>query len=230
MIWSLIPLLSLAKEVDFSYCADGYLSISSMVMTPDHFVIGQDASIVVSGTGSRGYSRVIMDLSVVITPFTNYAIVSDYDICGGFVGGCPVESGDWTWEVSGEVPEIGSLSWLVGLTFTVQAIFREENSTVSLVCIQFPLTIYDSLQSIPTSIPTIAPTNKLETSSSSSNQLTKMLIPMAAGLVAICLCCGGLMYRDHRRRQQWMTHSCQRQNEEFTASNDDKLTEGFHEI
>jgi len=212
MIWSLILLLAIAKEVDFNYCQDNdYLGISSFVRTPDYWIVGQEATATISGTATLESSRIIMDLGVVVNYFYTHPILTGYDACGVLLAGCPLKSGDWTLVLSGKIPEAGVLSYLLGIEITIQITFGNEDSTNNLSCITFPMTIYETL---PTASPTSNPTDKLVTYGSSSNELTKLIIPILAGLSAICVCCCCLMYRDHRRRKQWMM-SCQEQTEDF---------------
>jgi len=221
MFWSLISLLSVAKEVDFSNCeSNDNLGISSFVLTPDHLVVEQETTVTVSGTATTEFSRVVMDLGVVVSSFYTHTIMSDYDACGNFMGGCPLESGDWTWERTAEIPDAGSLSYLVGVELTMKATFRDEDSTDISACIIFPMTIYETL---PTAPPTKNPTN-LRAHSSNSNELTELWIPIVAGVSAICLCCGWLTYRDHRRRKKWLK-SCDLQMEGFTGPIDDTIIE-----
>jgi len=96
------------------------------------------------------------------------------------------------------LPDYDSLALFYGVELTVKAKFREEGGTDVLSCLTFPVTLYE--EPFPTIAPTAAPFANV---SSSSSQLPNILIPIAAAVVVICLCCSALMYRDHRRRQQF---------------------------
>lgn len=198
MIWFLLSIVSLAKNVDFDYCqADDLIGVKSFVMTPDEFVVGEWATLTVMGTSQFELAGVNVDLGILVSSFYTYPLIEDYSLCDGIVGGCPVPTGDWTWEISGALPEDDSLNLFYGVELTIEVKFREEGGTDILSCLTFPVTIYE--EAPPTNAPTAAPLK----APSSTSQLSNILIPIAAAVVVICLCCSALLYRDHRRRQQF---------------------------
>jgi len=234
MIWSLISLINAAKEVDFNYCqANDHLGISSFVVTPDHLIAGQELTVTVSGTATTESSRLLMDFGIVVSSFYTYQIISDYDTCGYLMDGCPMQSGEWTWKLSDEIPDPGTLSYFLGVELTMKVTFRDEDSPNHLACVTFPITIYKTLPTAPpTKNPTAPPTKNpnLGTHSSNANQLVEWWIPIVAGVSAICLCCGCLQYRDYRRKKQWITRSSQNQVDGVTCSSNNKITETAIEL